>query len=205
MRVVDQLEAVQVKEYQAQRQPQAAAPLQLPAQNLVKVTHVVEAGRVIGDGQLLNPGHVARVLDGDGGVIGQNVQEGDGIVGDLIGARVEDLDGAVRSLASAQRKGDDRAYRSRLGSTRRRNPRIVLGLGNQQRLAVLDHPACHPLAQLHALVAQRGIFPSGCNRIIKILPHIVQHQQRPQLGIDKPFHVLDDGAQDRVQVETRGQ
>jgi hypothetical protein len=51
------------------------------------MAHVVEAGAVVGDGQLLDAGHVVRILDGDGRVVGQDVQEGDGVVGELVGAR----------------------------------------------------------------------------------------------------------------------
>ena len=45
------------------------------------MAHVEEAGGVVGDGELLDARHVARVFDGDGGVVGQDVQKGDGVVG----------------------------------------------------------------------------------------------------------------------------
>ena len=100
-------------------------------------------------------GDVARVLDGDGGVVGENVQEGDGVVGQLVGAGIEDLDGAVGAFASAQGQRDDRAHLRHVGRARLAEPRIVLGLGNDERLAVLDHPAGYAFADLHAQVAER--------------------------------------------------
>ena len=57
--------------------------LQLAAKHIVEMAHVVEAGGVVGDGELLDARHVARIFNGDGGVVGQNVQEGDGVVGHL--------------------------------------------------------------------------------------------------------------------------
>ena len=83
--------------------------------------------------------------------------------------------------------------------------RIVLRLGNQQGLAVLRHPAGHSLAHLHAQIAQRHLFSARGNRIVELLARFIHHQQRPQLCLDEPFHLLDDGAQNRFQIAARGQ
>ena len=40
----------------------------------------------------------------------------------------------------------------------RAQPRIVFGLGNDQRLAVFDHPAGHALADFDAQIAQGCFF-----------------------------------------------
>ena len=85
------------------------------------------------------------------------------------------------------------------------HPRIVIGFGDKQRLAVLHHPAGDALAHLHAHAAQRGLVGARDNRVVELLLLFVQHQQRPQLGVDEALHVLNNGAQDRVQVEARGQ
>ena len=110
VRVIDQLEAVQIKEGQAYGKAEAAAAFQLPAEHIVKMAHVEEPGGVVGDGELLDAGHVARVFNGDGRVVGKDVQEGDGVVGELLGAGIEDLNRAVRAFAAAQRQGDDRTH-----------------------------------------------------------------------------------------------
>ena len=51
--------------------PCGAAAFQFAPQNIVKMADVVEAGGVVGDGELLNAGDVVGILDGDGGVIGR--------------------------------------------------------------------------------------------------------------------------------------
>ncbi len=84
-------------------------------------------------------------------------------------------------------------------------PRIVLGLGNNQRLAMLRHPAGHAFAHLHAQTVERRLFPARGNRVVELLLGLVQHQQRPQLRLDDPLHVFEDGAQNGVQVEARGE
>src|SRR6185312_203061 len=100
--VVDKLEAVQVQKRQADRRLQTQAAVQLASQHVVEVSHVVEASGVVGDGQLLNARHVARIFNGDGGVVGQDVQERHRVIVHLVGARVQNFDYALRAFASAQ-------------------------------------------------------------------------------------------------------
>src|ERR1035438_9338947 len=63
VRVIDQLELVQINKCQAQRLHQPAAALQLAAQNVVEMAYVEEASRVVCNGQLLDAGHIMSVLD----------------------------------------------------------------------------------------------------------------------------------------------
>ena len=130
---------------------------------------VVEAGAFVGDAELLDAGHVARILDGDGRVVGENVQEGDGVVGHLVGARIEDLDDAVRAFAAAQGHGNDGAHLARLAAALIADARIVLGFGNDERFAVLGNPAGHALADLDAQVAERGLLAAGGNGVVELM------------------------------------
>jgi hypothetical protein len=52
---------------------------------------------------------------------------------------------------------------------------------------------------------RRSLFSARGNRVVELLARFVQHQQRPQVGLDESLHVLHDGAQNRIQVEARGQ
>ncbi len=80
------------------------------------MAHVEQAGGVVGDGELLNARHVVRILDGDGGVVAQDVQESDGVITHLAGARIEDFDDSLYAFASAQRHRDHRTHHARLSA-----------------------------------------------------------------------------------------
>ena len=146
-----------------------------------------------------------RIFDGDGRGVGQNVQKGDVVIGELVGARIEDFDSPVGSLAPPERERDDRAHCARPHTAGRLDSWIVVRLGNQQGFSVLHYPAGHALADLDAQIAQPGFFPARGNRVVQFLRGFVQHQQRPQVGFNEALHVLDDGAQNRIQVEARSQ
>ena len=62
------------------------AALEFALQYGVEVACVVEAGAVVGNAELLDAGYVTRILNGDGGVVGEDVQECDGVVAEAVGA-----------------------------------------------------------------------------------------------------------------------
>jgi hypothetical protein len=185
VRIVDQLEAVQVKEGQAHRRPIPSASLKLLRQNIVKMAGVVKARAVVGDAQLLDAGHIARVLNGNGRVVGQNVQEGDGRVVQPVGAGVEDLNDAMRSLAPTQWHGDHRPHSLRFQRPLSAEAGVVIRFGHNQRLAVQCHPAGHALAHLHPQAAQLSLLPAAGDGVVELLSLLIQHQQRPELGFDE--------------------
>ena len=78
---------------------------------------VVEAGGVVGDGELLDARDVVRVLDCDSGVVAEDVKEGDGVIAHLAGARIENLDDALDAFAAAQGHGDDGADHALIGAS----------------------------------------------------------------------------------------
>ena len=166
---------------------------------------VEEAGAIVGDAELLDVGDVARILNGDGRMVGENVKEGDGVVGHLVGARIENLDDAVGAFAAAQGHGNDGAHPALPGGKLIFDARIVLGFRNDERLAVLGHPAGHALADFDAQVAEHGLLAAGGNGVVEFLGRFVEHQQGPQLGFDDALHVLEDGAQNGVEIEARGE
>src|ERR1035441_6575152 len=77
--------------------------------------HIVESGDVVGDCQLLDSRYIPRVLNCNSGVVGENMQERDGVVGHLLGPRIEDLDDTVCAFASPQWNGNYRANLAWLG------------------------------------------------------------------------------------------
>ena len=134
-------------------------------------------------------------------MVGQNVKDGDRIVGHLVGARVENFDDAVGAFAPAHWHGNHRTHLARLGGILIPHSRIVLGLRHDQRLAVLGYPASHALAHFDAQIAKRRLLPAGGDGVVEFLSRFVEHQQRPQFRLDDPLHVLEDGAQNGVQVK----
>ena len=135
--------------------PVASAALQFVLQHLVEMAHVVEAGCVVGNGELLDARHVVRILNGDGRVIAKDMQKGDGVIAHLAGARIENLDDALNAFASAQGHRDHGAHHAPVRGQRLLQARIVIfRLGNDQSFAMLEHPARNAFAELHAQIAQ---------------------------------------------------
>ena len=86
------------------------AAVDLATQHIVEMAHVVESRGVVGDGELLNPRHVARIFNRDGRVVGQNMKKSDRVVRQLVGAWVEDFNRALRALSSPQRQRNHRTH-----------------------------------------------------------------------------------------------
>ena len=70
---------------------------------------------------------------------------------------------------------------------------------------MLGHPAGHAFADLDAQVAESRFFAAGGNRVVEFLGLLVEHEQRPQFGVDDPLHVFEDGAQDGIKIEALGE
>src|SRR6202035_117609 len=99
--IVDELEAIEVKEGEAQWVALLEAAVEFAGEHVVKVTDVEEAGGVVRDGELLDAAYVVSILDGDGGVVGEGVEEGDGVVVELPCVGIKNLDDAVSAFATA--------------------------------------------------------------------------------------------------------
>ena len=138
-------------------------------------------------------------------MVGQNVEDRNCVIGHLVGPRVENLDHAVRAFAPAQRHGNHRAHPARFGGILILDPRIARSLGNNERFAVLCHPAGYALAHFHTKVAQRSLFATRGNSVVQVLLLLVEHEERPQFRLDDPFHLLEDCAQNGVQIKAGSQ
>ena len=105
------------------------------------MARVEEAGTVVGDGELLDAGDVVRVFDGDGGVVGEDVQKGDGVVGHLSerGLKIS----MTPWVPLRPRSGNamtDRTRRARLDLTSC-EAGIFAGFRDDEGFAVLGDPA----------------------------------------------------------------
>src|SRR6185312_6544492 len=108
MRVVDLLEAVEVKEEQAELVRGILAMLgQLLVEQRVEMARVEQAGAIVGDGELVDALDGAGVLDGDGGVVAEQAQKADGILAQQIELAVEQLNDAEGLVAGAYRHARD--------------------------------------------------------------------------------------------------
>ena len=92
--VVDQLEAVEIEEEDAELVAEAGGAVDLGLDGVVEMARVVEAGAVVGDGEFLDLLDGAGVVDGDGGIVGQGLQEHELIVAEAGHIDVDELDDA---------------------------------------------------------------------------------------------------------------
>ena len=53
----------------------AVRAVDLRVQHEIQMPRVVQAGAIVGDGQLVDALHVARVFDGDGGVVREGFEQ----------------------------------------------------------------------------------------------------------------------------------
>ena len=114
--VVDGLESVEIDKGEADRFAVAVRVIDLLLEDLVEMANVVEACSVVGDGELLDSRDVLRILDGDSGMIAEDVKEGDRVVAHLAGARIENFDDTLNAFASAEGHGDDRTNDALVGT-----------------------------------------------------------------------------------------
>ena len=70
---------------------------------------------------------------------------------------------------------------------------------------MLGNPAGHAFAHLDAQAAECCLLAAGGDGVVELLRLFVEHQQRPQLRLDEPLHVLEDGAQNRIEVKAGGE
>ena len=70
---------------------------------------------------------------------------------------------------------------------------------------MLKHPSGQTLAHFHPQAPQSLLLIAPGNGVIEFLAEFVEHEQRPQLRFHHPLHVFQDGVQNCVQIEARGE
>ena len=211
--VVHLLEIVQVDKDQAELSLEAPRPFNLRLHLLVKVTHVEQSRAFVGDGQLLNTLHRARILNGDRRVVAQHMQKRNRIVAQRVQAAVDKLDDSQRTQARTQRHANRRPHPQRLALAifidRCGKPRVEAGilahLRNNQALAVRRHPSRNAMADWNSETSQIGLGVPDGDRVVKLLAPLVQKQQRPCFRLEELLHLLHDRSQNCVPVERGSQ
>ena len=66
-------------------------------------------------------------------------------------------------------------------------------------------PAGHAFANFHAEIAKSVLLVTRSDGVVEFLTGLVEHQQRPHVSLDEAFHLLENCAQNRVEVEARGE
>ena len=199
--VVHQLEPIEVNEGETHGFALTVAALDFLFHNFVEVADVVETGGVVGDGELLDARNIVCVFDGDGGVIAEDVEEGDGVIAQLAGAGIEDFDHALHAFATAEGHGNDGANGRAVGGERVMEAGIVFGFGDNEGFGVFGDPPGNAFADADAEIAEFIFTVAGGDCVVELSARFVHHQQGPHVGGDEAFHLLEDGAEDGIEIE----
>src|SRR5581483_4853671 len=92
--VVDLLEVVKVDEHHRELISEASRAIHLGFERLIKMTRIVEAGAVIGDGEFLNFFYRVRILDGDGGIVAERSKEKRLLIAEMVKVNIDQLNDA---------------------------------------------------------------------------------------------------------------
>jgi hypothetical protein len=168
--VVDGFEAIEVEEDEAERFGFVAGDVQLGLKQGVEMAGVEEAGDVVGDGKLLCVGDVLSVFDGDGGVIDQDVQEGDRLVGVLVEMRIEDFEDAVGAFATSNGQADGGAH-GKCVTLRGCDEAGVGGcFRDDEGFAGVGDPAGEAFTHFDAHIGEAGVFAAIGPDVVKLFP-----------------------------------
>src|SRR5579863_4869013 len=75
VRVIDRFEVIEIDEQNAELVSETRRAVNLGLKRLVEMARVVESSAVVGDGQFLDLLDPARILDGDGCVVAERLEE----------------------------------------------------------------------------------------------------------------------------------
>lgn len=150
--VIDGFEVVEIEEDEAEVSAGASSSKDLFLKHLLEAALVVEAGAVVGDGEGLDFFDGAGIFNGDGGVVAEDVEERDGVLGHGLKAAVEELDDAESALPGKQGHADGGAEleSARVGLV---ESSVLLDVRHDEAFAMLGDPSRHAFADGHAQVA----------------------------------------------------
>ncbi len=207
MGVVDLFEVVEVDEEQAEAGlGDGCGQLDLLVQQGVEVACVEEAGAVVGDGELVDELDGAGVLDGDGGVVAEDAQEGDGVLALQVELGVEELDDAEGFVAGTDGDaGDGADFEFRMGA-REGAPLDVEGdVWDDQGIACGGDPSGDSLAHGHMQALEAlGVLADG-DGVVEMLGLLVDHEHGPALWAEELGHFIHDDEQDIFELEGLGE
>ena len=182
------LEVVEVDEDQRKLERISVGAVNFRIQHEIQMPRVVEAGAIVGDRQLMNALHVARIFNGDGGVVGQRFQQRQIALAETFGAHaIDQLDHTQALFAKTNRHGNDRARLHFSFFVNLREETGIFGcVWHDDGFAGLRHPTGKSLPQLDPHVLQRfRAFPRRDLKI-KFLLFDVHQQERPRVRAAAP-------------------
>jgi hypothetical protein len=150
VRVVDGLEMIEVDEHERKFVAVALRAVDLRLQNEIQVPRVVQAGAIVGDGELVDALHVARVFQGDGGEIRQGFEQRQvALLKSLPAHAVDQLDDAEAMFAEAHGTATmERVSILVFSSTLEKKRVSLLTSGTITASLVLGHPSGNALPHL---------------------------------------------------------
>src|SRR5712692_8649118 len=181
MGIVHLFEVIEVKKDDGELVPVTGGTVDFGIQNEVEVPGVVKRGAVVGDGQFVDTLDVSSILERNGRVIRQILQDGNVVLTETsLAQEADQLDNSQDFLAALDGDTDDRTG-IRQGHLVKpvRKPGIFLDVLHQDWLAALRHPSGYPLAQLQPHVFQLVGASSDGNLEVKLLRLLIQHEKRP--------------------------
>jgi len=152
--VIHGFESVKVDEGEADGSSVTLAAFDLQFESLVEMADVVEAGGVVGDGELLDMRDVVCVFDGDSGVVAEDMEEGDGVIAHLACTRIENFYDALDAFTAAERHGDDGTDHAMIRTESFVEAGIVFRLRHDQSFGVFGDPASDAFADADAEIAE---------------------------------------------------
>src|SRR5271156_7074548 len=144
MRVVYAFEMIEVNEDQGELEGVTVRAVDFCVQHEIQMARVVEAGAIVGDGEFVDALNVARVFDGDGGVIGQGFEQREVAGAETFWAdAIDQFDDAEALIAEAHWDSDDAArFHFCFGVYLSEETRILGGVSHYYCFAGLRDPAC---------------------------------------------------------------
>src|SRR5262250_1105000 len=115
------------------------------------MARVVEASAVICDGEFLDLLDRASVIDGDGGVVAESVQEEHFLLAEALHGAVNKLNHSKNAVLGLKRDADNRASLP-LGHLVNAfgEARVVVDVGHDERIAVLGDPPGNAFSNFEA-------------------------------------------------------
>ena len=166
---------------------------------------VEEASAIVSDGELVDEGDGTGVADGDGGVITEDAEEGDGVFREEVELGVEELDDAESAGAGADGDaGDGLDVEIGMGFGELGPVGVQGDVGDDERVAGGGDPAGDAGAEGDAEAGERGgVFPDG-DGVVELLGLFIDHEEGPALWAEEGGHFFHDGGEDVAELERGG-
>ncbi len=199
--VVDAFEAVEVEEDETEGFGVAAGVFKFALEFSVEVAAVVEAGDVVGDGELLCAGDVLCVFNGDCGVVGEDVEEGDRVFRLIVELGVEDFEDAVGAFATTDGEANSGPDGDWMVVGEAGEAGVFGGLGDDEGFAALCDPASEAFADFDAEVFEARVGATVGGGVVEVLALGVEDEQGPEFSLDELVHVFHDDFENGFAVE----